>query len=158
MVHGTTLMEVQSHISSICRGQRDFRNNRLQNQAILVLRETFEITLSNVLILQRPTLELRAVKWFCCFVILVTKSCPTLCDPMNCSLSSSSVHGLIQQRILKWVAISSSRGIFLTQGSNLCLLHLLHWQADSLPVSHQGNPTDFYSLSKWTIVSVNTVF
>ena len=43
------------------------------------------------------------------------------------------------------------QGIFLTQGSNLRLLHLLHWQADSLPVSHQGNPTDFYSLSKWTI-------
>ena len=57
-----TLMEVQSNISLICRGQRDFRNNRLQNQAILMLRETFEITLSNLLILQRPTGELRAVK------------------------------------------------------------------------------------------------
>ena len=30
-----------------------------------------------------------------------------------------------------------SQGIFLTQGSNL---HLLHWQVDSLPVSHQGSP------------------
>ena len=58
----TTLMEVQSNISLICRGQRDLRNNRLENQAILVLRETFEITLSNLLILHRPTLELRAVK------------------------------------------------------------------------------------------------
>ena len=31
-------------------------------------------------------------------------------------------------------------GTFLTQGLKLCLLHLLHWQADSLPLSHQGSP------------------
>ena len=31
------------------------------------------------------------------------------------------------------------QGVFLTQGSNPCLLHLLHWQADSLPLSHLGN-------------------
>ena len=36
--------------------------------------------------------------------------CPTLCDPMNCSLSGSSVHGIFQARILEWVATSSSRG------------------------------------------------
>ena len=34
----------------------------------------------------------------------------------------------------------SAPGIFLTQGSNLCLLHLLNWQADSLPLSHLGSP------------------
>ena len=38
------------------------------------------------------------------------KSCPTLCDPMNCSPPGSSVHGILQARILEWVAISSSRG------------------------------------------------
>ena len=32
------------------------------------------------------------------------------------------------------------QGIFLTQGSNLCLLHLLHWQGDSLPLHHMGSP------------------
>ena len=32
--------------------------------------------------------------------------------------------------------------IFLTQGSNPYLLHLLHWQADSLPLSHWGSPTE----------------
>ena len=36
--------------------------------------------------------------------------CPTLCDPMNCSLSGSSVHGIFQARILECVAISFSRG------------------------------------------------
>ena len=40
----------------------------------------------------------------------VLKSRPTLRDPMNCSLSGSRVHGLLQARILEWVPISSSRG------------------------------------------------
>ena len=36
-------------------------------------------------------------------------SCPTLCDPMDCSLPGSSVHGIFQAIILEWVAISFSR-------------------------------------------------
>ena len=44
------------------------------------------------------------------FVVLVTKSCPTLCDPVDCSPPGSSVHGLLQLRILEWAAISFSRG------------------------------------------------
>jgi len=40
----------------------------------------------------------------------VTQSCPTLCDPMNCSPPGSSVYGILQARILEWVAISFSRG------------------------------------------------
>ena len=36
--------------------------------------------------------------------------CPTLCDPMDCSLPGSSIHGIVQERTLEWVAISSSRG------------------------------------------------
>ena len=38
------------------------------------------------------------------------QSCPTLCDPMDCSPPGSSVHGVSQARILEWVAISFSRG------------------------------------------------
>ena len=38
----------------------------------------------------------------------VAQLCPTLCDPMNCSLPGSSVHGIFQARILEWVAISFS--------------------------------------------------
>ena len=41
---------------------------------------------------------------------LVTKSCPTLCNPMNYSPPGSLVHGIFQARILEWVAISFSRG------------------------------------------------
>ena len=40
----------------------------------------------------------------------VAQSCPTLCDPVDCSLPGSSVHGIFQARILEWVAISFSRG------------------------------------------------
>ena len=40
----------------------------------------------------------------------VAHSCPTLCDPMDCSQPGSSVHGILQARVLKWVAISFSRG------------------------------------------------
>ena len=39
----------------------------------------------------------------------VTQSCPTLCDPVDCSLPGFSVHGILQARILEWVAISFSR-------------------------------------------------
>ena len=45
----------------------------------------------------------------CCYS--VTKLCPTLCDPMDGSLPGSSVHGILQARILEWVAISFSRDL-----------------------------------------------
>ena len=51
---------------------------------------------------------------------------------MNYSLPGSSVHGILQAKILEWVAIFISRGSFLTQGLNLSLLCLLHWQASIL--------------------------
>ena len=70
---------------------------------------------------------------------LVAQSCPTPCDPMGCSLpwdfpgkhTGVDCHFLLQ-------------GIFPTQGSNSCLLHLLHWQADSLPLSYQGSFSSEY--------------
>ena len=42
--------------------------------------------------------------------VLVIQSCPIIGDRMNCSLPNSSVHGVLQARILEWVAVSSSRG------------------------------------------------
>ena len=41
---------------------------------------------------------------------LVAQSCTTLCDPMDCSPPGSSVHGILQARILEWIAMPSSRG------------------------------------------------
>ena len=60
-------------------------------------------------------------------VIDVSQSCLTLCDPMDHSPQGSSVHGILQARILEWVAISSSRGPFCS-GLNPRVLCLLHWQ------------------------------
>ena len=42
--------------------------------------------------------------------MLVAQSCPTLCNPKDCSPPGSSVHGILQARILEWVAIPFSRG------------------------------------------------
>ena len=54
----------------------------------------------------------------CCSV---SQSCPTLCEPMDCSPAGSSVHGILQTRILEWVAIPFSRGS--------------SWPRDRIPVS-----------------------
>ena len=43
-------------------------------------------------------------------LVLVTQSCPTLCDPMDYSPPGSSVYEIFQARILEWIAIPLSRG------------------------------------------------
>ena len=45
-----------------------------------------------------------------CVQCLVAQSCPTLCDPVDCSPPGSSDNGILQARILEWVAMLSSRG------------------------------------------------
>ena len=47
--------------------------------------------------------------------VLSSQSCLTLCDPMDCSLSGSSVHGILQVRILEWITIPTSKGSSLTK-------------------------------------------
>ena len=62
--------------------------------------------------------------------------------PRHCSLPGSSAHGVFQARILD-IGVGYhilSPVIFLTQGSNLRLFHLLHWQANTLPLCHLGSP------------------
>ena len=67
--------------------------------------------------------------------VLVTQLCPALCDPMDCGLPGSSVHGILQARILEEVAIP--QGIFPTQGSNPSFLHC---RQILYSLSHQGSP------------------
>ena len=52
---------------------------------------------------------LKGLGSFCCSCCLVARSSLTLCNPMDCSLPGSSVHGILQARRLEWVAISFSR-------------------------------------------------
>ena len=69
---------------------------------------------------------------------LVSKLCPTLCNPMDCSLPGSSVHGILQARILEWVAIAFSRGSFWPRDQILVFCTAL--QADSLSSEPPGKP------------------
>ena len=62
--------------------------------------------------------DLVSGSWALCKVnMLVAQLFLTLCNPMDCSPPGSSAHGILQARILEWVAISFSRGIFPTQVS-----------------------------------------
>ena len=83
-------------------------------------------------------LDSSVTKQMSCMCAKLLQLCPTLCNPMDPSPSGSSIYGILQARILQWIAISSSRGIFLTQGLNPCLLCLLHWKVDSLPLMPPG--------------------
>ena len=56
--------------------------------------------------------DLLGLRWWCC---LVSELCLNLHDPVDCSPSDSSVHGILQARILEWVAMPSSRGSFQTR-------------------------------------------
>ena len=76
-----------------------------------------------------------SLKYVC--VCLVTQSCPTLCNPLDCSPPGSSVNGILQARILQWVAISFSTGS--SQPRDHTRSPTL--QADSLQSEPPGKPT-----------------
>ena len=92
--------------------------------------------------------------------VSVTQSCPTLCDPMDCSPSGSSVCGILQARILEWVVISFSRGSSQPRDGTRFLFCPLHWQVGSLQLVPPGKPPywwlcKFYnSLFIWNHLSV----
>ena len=78
-----------------------------------------------------------------CILCLVTQSYLTLCDPMDCSLPGSSVHGISQARTLEWVAISFPGDLpdsWIKPESPAL-------QVDSLPANHPGSPTQSLRLS-----------
>ena len=63
------------------------------------------------------------------------QSCPTLCDPMDCSPPDCCLHGIFQVRIPEGVTISYSRGS--SPPSDPARVHLLYLQADSLPLRQE---------------------
>ena len=73
--------------------------------------------------------------------VLVTESCLTLCYPMDYSSPGSPAHGDSPSKNTGVGCHTLHHRIFLTQGSNLSLLHLLHWWVDSLPLCHLGSPS-----------------
>ena len=82
-----------------------------------------------------------------CMYAKLLQSHLTLWDPMNCSPPGSSVHGILQARILEWVAMPC-QGTFPTQGSNLSLyVSCIGRQAGSLPLMLSMEPTIYATLS-----------
>ena len=71
--------------------------------------------------------------------VKVTQSCMILCDPADCSLPSFSIHGILQARILEWVAIPSFRGSFQPRDQT----QVSASQADSLLSEPPGKPSFF---------------
>ena len=73
----------------------------------------------------------------------VAQSCPTLSDPMDCSLPGSSVHGIFQARVLEWGAIAFSYSILKSRGITLSTkVHL---------VKAMVFPVVMYGCESWTI-------
>ena len=68
--------------------------------------------------------------------VSVAYSCPAVCNPMDCSPLGSSVHGILQVRILEWVARSFSRGSSRPRGG----IQVSHIAGRFYHVSHQGSP------------------
>ena len=81
---------------------------------------------------------------------LVTKSCPTLVTPWTvCSLPGFSVHGISQAKILEWVALSFSGGMFQTQELNPGLLHC-RW------ILYQLNQQGSSQKAAWSHLTANS--
>ena len=92
----------------------------------------------------RVTLWLVAALGELCYGVLVIQSCPTLCDPMDCSPPGSSVHGILQARILEWLPFPS-RGDLPNPGIKPGSPAL---QTNSLPSEPPGKPLCCGSLIK----------
>ena len=84
--------------------------------------------------------------------MLVTQSCLTLCDPVHCSLSGSSVYGILQGRILEWIAFSFSRG-----SSQPIEPRSASLQADSLLFKPPGKPIYLYVSTIDIVSSIDIV-
>ena len=77
-------------------------------------------------------------------IVLVAQSCPTLCDPMNCSPLGSCICGILQERILEWVPLL--QGIVFTQTIFKPMSHEASAvQAYGLPAEPAGKPLPLVS-------------
>ena len=81
----------------------------------------------------------------CLHICSVAQLCPTLCNPIECSLSGFYVHEISRQEHWRGYHFLH-QGIFPTQLSNLSFLCLLHWQADSSPLCVLGNPININNM------------
>ena len=96
----------------------------------------WKLTLAQPTMLGSPSLPV-------CMWAKLLQSCPTFWDPMDHSLADSSVHGILQARILKWVAVSSSRGSSPPKDQT-CISNASYIAGEFfLPLSHWRSPLPF---------------
>ena len=98
---------------NVYRGRELTASRDFQTEAALVIRKFFVLLQSLHLLCSVPVLTLN--KYIMALLLhsmlsnmcaQLLQSCPALCSPMDCSLPGSSVHGILQARILEWVAIA----------------------------------------------------
>ena len=120
------------------------------SMCVLTIQTNPSRLLSYILLIIYLYLVLIKVIIYWIFVICVhaqsLQLCLTLCDPMDCSPPGSSVHGILQARILEWVAMPSSReASWPGDPTGICLC-LLYWRWILYPLSHLGSPSAVYLL------------
>ena len=82
------------------------------------------------------------------------QSCPALCDPVDWSSSGLSLYGILQARILAWVAMPSSRRSFQPRDWTLVSC-VLYWQVSSLPPVAPGKPMKCFSSVQFSYLVVS---
>ena len=78
-----------------------------------------------------------------CLCVKSLQSCLTLCDPVHCSPPGSSVLGILQERVVEWVAMPSSRGSSQPRAQTR-ISCLQRWQVGSFPLVPPGKPRTIY--------------
>ena len=101
-----------------------------------------DVSLLKFLILIIPSFKMFIILYMCVYIV-AAQSCLTLCEFMYCSQPGSSVHGILQARILEWVAIPFSKGSSPARDQML-----MSYTADGFFIirSHQGSPSCWSSV------------
>ena len=91
------------------------------------------------------------------YTCLVARSCSTPCDPMDCNPPGSSTHGILQARILEWVAMTFSRQTSQPGDRTHMSSVYLHWQGSSLPLVPPEKPLNYCCGLKYLCIPYGTM-
>ena len=84
------------------------------------------------------------------------QSCATLCHPIDCSPPGSSVHGILQARILEWLPCPPP--VYSWPRNQTHVSYLLHWQVGSLPLVLPGKPVHVDTFGEFYVQCQNIIF
>ena len=98
-------------VHGVAKSQTQWSNRAQQTHSIYVLPGTIATSFIYIVSFNPQGNLFSLLSSLCAMHVQSLQSCPTLCDPMDCmDPPGSSVHGVLQARILEWVAMPSSRG------------------------------------------------